>query len=154
MEPHTVISVNPETGEWNKKYSTSNKLLAKLKRNGVRIHAGTKPVRIGDFYVAICHTKRWILSHTVYRNILYEFNKDPPYNVTRISKPFSLPSLELRNDLVENIQMTTGFEEHDEDTVLVTLGVDDVNMYGCLIDKKEILRILDQKWTLEDYLDS
>lgn len=81
MNPHLLVRVN--NADPMEKYTTSQRNL--LWRYGP-VRGGTCPVRVGDEYFAFFHSSiPWMLRRRRYFMGFYAFEKDPPFQITRMS---------------------------------------------------------------------
>ena len=146
VEPLTIISLNVETGE-NKKLScvSCKKLKHKFKTlESKLIHGGTAPIKLGekDKYVAIAHTKTKGFGMK-YGTIFYEFIEEgETYKITRFSNEFAVES--KGPNMADKIQMVIGMEHLNDKEVIITLGINDNDMFGITFDKDKIEKLLDE----------
>lgn len=146
VQPHNIVRCNLGTGKCSLLYSTSNDELKQKYHSKAKINGGTKAVKINGKYVAICHIKRANVLNITYKNIFYEFSDKPPYEITRFSKEFTIPSGKYKGDnLGEKIQMVTGLEDLNDDQVIITVGISDLDQFGVIVNKDVISKMLNER---------
>jgi predicted GH43/DUF377 family glycosyl hydrolase len=144
VEPHNIVTCNLSTGKCSMLYSTSNDKLKEKYFRKAKINGGTKAVKINDKYVAICHIKGANVLNITYKNIFYEFSDKPPYQITRFSKEFTIPSGKYEGNLGEKIQMVTGLEDLNENQVIITVGISDLDLFGVVVNRDVISKMLNE----------
>jgi hypothetical protein len=145
IEPHTVVEVDFSSGVAKKVHSTSHQTLKILSRE-FKLHGGSNSIRFGTGeMLGVCHSKRTTgFGRNTYKSIFYTFSPQPPFNVKRVSREFSIPVDGEKN----SIQMVTGlidcetFSPDLAQFVLLTVGIMDTKMLGLLIGKKMVENML------------
>jgi predicted GH43/DUF377 family glycosyl hydrolase len=128
INPHIILKVDIYTGKCDKVYS-NEKYEYKYK-----IYGGTPSILFEqlDFYFGIAHTNTLgFLGHKRnYYCIGYLFNAKPPFNLIKISEPFTFF---YRNDehtifTYQNVEFPIGLQKVDDD-LLISLGINDKISY-------------------------
>lgn len=90
--PHTVVQIHPDNGTTVQLYETAHGFAT-----GAEIHGGTPPLRYdAEHYLTVVRlrTGSWRNNRETrnYVHVLYLFEARPPFAVSRVSVPFTLPS--------------------------------------------------------------
>jgi predicted GH43/DUF377 family glycosyl hydrolase len=128
INPHIILKVDTQTGKCNKIYSN-------IKKNyKYNISGGTPSILIDKLglYFGIAHTNTLgFLDHKRnYYCIGYLFNAKPPFNLIKVSEPFTFFK---RNDdhtilTYQNVEFPIGLQKVDDD-LFISLGINDKISY-------------------------
>lgn len=147
IEPHTVVEIDFTSGSAKKLHCTSHPFLKILLASKLMLNGGSNSIKFGDKgeMLGVCHTKRrYGMRSNMYKSIFYTFSDQPPYQITRFSREFSIPVKGEEN----TIQMITGmidcasFNDSLADFILLTFGIMDKKMLGALMKKSLIENLL------------
>jgi hypothetical protein len=129
LNPHIILNLNEDTGICNKIIEQP------FNTNFPKLSGGTPAILYNNYYIGIAHNiqDHGLLSkfnlHRVYNSYFYLFEKDYPFKLIFVSKPFTIKN--------KGCEFITGIKI-DNNNVYLTIGISDIVTYVVKLNKNEL----------------